>query len=108
LAAKEPAPRGTPYPPAVINFALVGAAKAAAILHGIYPDAWIRVDGSANAVIVVASPDEVDGMRTVATGIDVRNPTAAIIDNVQLHTISNGDAIRRLRSRSSSRPPQRI
>jgi type II secretory pathway component GspD/PulD (secretin) len=98
LAARGPAPTSTPYPPAVINLALVPASRAAEILRGIYPHARIRVDESANAVVVIASPDDVNGMRTVVTGIDVKNPTAAVIDTVQLHTISNRDAVSRLRA----------
>jgi type II secretory pathway component GspD/PulD (secretin) len=97
-AAGNPAPKRTPYPPAVINLALISPDRAAQILRGIYPRALIRVDASANALVVVASPDDVNGMRTIATGIDVKNPTAAVVDTVQLHVTSDRDAVNRLRS----------
>ena len=38
-----------------------------AVLHGLYPQARVRVDGSANAVVVVASPRDLDAMRKEKT-----------------------------------------
>ncbi|HET9095875.1 MAG TPA: secretin N-terminal domain-containing protein, partial [Candidatus Baltobacteraceae bacterium] len=66
-----------PAPPAqaaVINLSVISAARAAATLRALFPRARIRVDAHANAVVVVASPDDVQQMRTVIQGIDVRNP----------------------------------
>ena len=62
-----------------VVFALhaISASRAAAVLHGLYPHARIRVDGSANAVVVVADARDLDAMRAVVAGIDVRDPRAA-------------------------------
>lgn len=78
----------TPNPPVVINFQIIAASRAARILRGLYPDARIRVDSRANAVIVVAPGYEENGMRTIAQGIDVKNPTSTVVDTVQLHVLS--------------------
>jgi type II secretory pathway component GspD/PulD (secretin) len=84
--------------PAVINVSVVSASRAADILRGIYPRANIRVDRSANAVIVLATPEDVTAMRTIVTGIDVHNPTDSNVDAVQLHSATPGDVIPRLRT----------
>jgi general secretion pathway protein D len=64
---------------------IIGASRAAAVLRALYPRARITVENGANALVVVASPDDVAGMRTVLQGIDVRNPTRPASDAVQLH-----------------------
>ncbi len=81
---------------AVINVSVVSASRAAEVLHGIYPGANIRVDRSANAVIVAASAEDIASMRTIVTGIDVRNPTDSIVDTAQVHTASVADVVSRL------------
>lgn len=91
------AARHTPFPPAVISLHVIPAARAAAIFHALYPDARIRVDAAANAVVVVAPPNDIAAMRTVAAGIDVPNPTSSIVDTVQVHHAHAADVIARLR-----------
>ena len=61
-----------------VVFALhaISASRAAAVLHGLYPHARVRVDGAANAVVVVADARDLDAMRAVVSGIDVRDPRA--------------------------------
>ena len=86
--AARPTPTPTPNPPVVINFNIIPAARAAAILRSIYPYARITVDSHANAVIVVASGYEEEGMRTIASGIDVKNPTDTTVDTYQLKVLS--------------------
>ena len=90
FASTHPAsrPTPTPNPPIVINFSIISAARGAAILRSIYPDARITVDSHANAVIVVASGYDEEGMHTIATGIDVKNPTDTAVDTYQLKVIS--------------------
>ncbi|HZZ00781.1 MAG TPA: secretin N-terminal domain-containing protein [Candidatus Baltobacteraceae bacterium] len=86
----------TPNPPAVLSFQIIKASRAAAILQSIYPSAEIRVDSHANAVIVVAPGYEEEGMRTIATGIDVKNPTDTQVDAVQLKVINPSEAAARV------------
>jgi len=54
----------------------ISASRAAAVLHGLYPHARVRVDSAANAVVVVADARDLDAMRAVISGIDVRDPRA--------------------------------
>ena len=96
--ARRPAPTPTPNAPIVIPFQIISASRAAAILRGVYPDARITVDGHANAVIVVASGFDEQGMRTIASGIDTKNPTAAAVDTYQLKVLKPQVAGERLQS----------
>ena len=57
-------------------------------LRSVYPSARITVDGHANAVIVVASGYDEQGMRTIASGIDTKNPTASAVDTYQLKVLA--------------------
>ncbi len=91
-----PAPARTANPPAVINLTIVSADRAAQIVRGIYPHAVIRVDRTANALIVMASPDEIAGMRTIVAGIDMKNPTQATVDTIQVHNVKLQDAVSRI------------
>ena len=96
--ARRPAPTPTPNAPIVIPFQIISASRAAAILRGVYPDARITVDGHANAVIVVASGFDEQGMRTISSGIDTKNPTAAAVDTYQLKVLKPQVAGERLQS----------
>jgi hypothetical protein len=58
--------------PRSISFQLISASRGAVILRSIYPNARITVDSHANAVVVVASGYNEQGMRTIASGIDVK------------------------------------
>jgi type II secretory pathway component GspD/PulD (secretin) len=82
----------TPNPPIVIAFTIIAASRGAAILRSIYPNARITVDNHANAVIVVASGYDEEGMHTIAAGIDVKNPTDTVVDTYQLKVISPSTA----------------
>jgi len=93
-----PAPRKTPYPAAVLGVTVIKADQAATMLRALYPRARIRVDRNANAIIVVASPDDVNAMRTVLSGIDVKNPLATTATAVPLHNSKPADVIARLRA----------
>jgi type II secretory pathway component GspD/PulD (secretin) len=95
-ATPTPTPSPTPNPPVVINFQLIPARRAAEILASVYPNARITVDPHANAVIVVAPGYEEQGMRTIASGIDTKNPTATATDTYQLKVLSPSTVAQRL------------
>lgn len=80
----------------MINFQVIPARRAAAILASVYPNARITVDPHANAVIVVAPGYEEQGMRTIASGIDTKNPTATATDTYQLKVLSPSTVAQRL------------
>ncbi|HEY8312656.1 MAG TPA: secretin N-terminal domain-containing protein [Candidatus Baltobacteraceae bacterium] len=89
----------TPAPspiPAVISVSVISVTRAASILHDLYPRASIRPDRASSSLIVVGPPDEVQAMRTVVQGIDVRNPTAPTVEVVQLHVVKPQHMLARL------------
>ena len=92
-----PAGAATPQPtPAVLAVQVIGASRAAAVLRALYPRDRITVDAGANALVVVAPPDDVAGMRTILQGIDVRNPTRPVTDAVQLRNANPAAVVARL------------
>lgn len=95
-ARRAPAPAATPIA-SVIQVQTIPVERAAAVLRSLYPHARIRTDAHANAVIVVASPDDVQAMRTVLQGIDVRNPTQPAVQVVQLKVLKPDAVAGRLR-----------
>jgi type II secretory pathway component GspD/PulD (secretin) len=68
------------------------------LIHALYPHAIVKVDHGANAVIVVASPDDVAGIRAVITGIDIKDPTVAAVEAVQVHSANPDDVVARVRT----------
>ncbi len=100
VASARPAMRATPTPTqaAVITVSIIPAERAASVLRGLFPQYRIRVDAHANAVIVVALPDDLQRMRTVIAGIDVRNPQTPNTDVISLHVLKPRAVVGRLRA----------
>src|SRR5208283_4244825 len=87
-AGARPTPTPSPSPiPAVIQVQVMRVDQAAAIIRQLFPHVSVRTDPSANAVVVVGPPGEVEQIRTVVQGLDVRNPNQPALEVVQLHTI---------------------
>lgn len=84
--------------PAVLSVTVISVDRAAAVLQHLYPHAQISVDHTANAVIVVAKPEDVQAMRGVLQGIDVQNPTRATTEVIQLHTTDPKVVVPRLQA----------
>ena len=61
--------------------------QAAAIVHQLFPHVGVRTDPAANAIVVVGPPGDVEQVRTVIQGLDVRNPNQPTLEVVQLRTI---------------------
>ncbi len=72
--------------PNVISVTLIPVDRAVSIVHTLYPNVSVRADKNANAIIVVASPDDLASIRTVLQGLDVHNPTAPSVDAITLRT----------------------
>jgi len=77
--ADEPSPN-------VITVTLIPVDRAVAIVHTLYPNVSVRADKNANAVIVVADPQDLNSIRTVLQGLDIHNPSAPNVDAVILRT----------------------
>ncbi|MCU1492224.1 MAG: hypothetical protein JWM85_3629, partial [Acidimicrobiaceae bacterium] len=73
--------------PAVLPLVVMPAKRAAAILRPLFPQASIREDDRANALVVIAPPSDVQAMRTVLQGTDVRNPMLPSTDAISLHSV---------------------
>jgi type II secretory pathway component GspD/PulD (secretin) len=83
---------------AVLQVQIIPVSRAASVLQSLYPHARIRVDLHANALIVIAPPDQVESMRTVLQGIDVRNPTQPSVQVLQLKSIKPAALISRIQA----------
>ncbi|HTU70981.1 MAG TPA: secretin N-terminal domain-containing protein [Candidatus Baltobacteraceae bacterium] len=89
----------TPAPspvPAVIQVQVMPVARAAAIVHELFPHVRVRADPAANALIVIGAPDDVATVRTVISGLDVRNPNQPTLEVVQLRTIKPDALVHRI------------
>jgi type II secretory pathway component GspD/PulD (secretin) len=97
VADAQPRANPTAPPPAVLQVQVIGAARAAQVLRGLFPRDRISVDRAANAIVVVAPPDDVAGMRAVLQGIDVRGPLRTTGDAVQVRSADPAAIAARLR-----------
>ena len=73
--------------PVVVPLALVTAKRAAAMVRPLFPQASVREDDRANALILVAQPADVQAIRAVLQGIDVRDPSVASTEALPLRTM---------------------
>jgi type II secretory pathway component GspD/PulD (secretin) len=83
--------------PVVIPLAVVPAKRAAAMVRPLFPQASLREDEHANALIVIAAPADVQAIRAVLQGIDVRDPSLATTEAVPLRTVRGGALADQLR-----------
>ena len=92
IEASTGAPRGSAGGPVVIPLSLITAKRAAAMVRPLFPQASLREDERANALIVVAAPSDVQAIRTVVQGLDVRDPSLATTEALTLH-VAHGAAL---------------
>ena len=96
-ARSYPSQHKTVAPPAVISLSIIKASQAASIIRAVFPDAQVRIDEPANAVIVAATPDEMNSVRSVITGVDVKDPTSTTVDTDQVQHVRPDEVATRLR-----------
>jgi type II secretory pathway component GspD/PulD (secretin) len=72
--------------PVVVPLSVVTTKTAAATLRPLFPQASLREDTRANALVIVATAADVQAIRSVLQGIDVRDPMAPIIEALPLRT----------------------
>ena len=78
--------------PSVLPVTVVPVQRAAAQIRALFPQASVREDARSNALLVVAPPADVQAMRTVLQGIDVRNPTTPVTEALGTRSV-RADAI---------------
>jgi type II secretory pathway component GspD/PulD (secretin) len=91
-------PLGGATTPAVLPLTVISAKRAAAQLHALFPQAAIRADDRANALVVIAPAADVQSMRTVLQGLDVRDPMAPVTEAIALRTLKVADVTARLQA----------
>jgi len=91
--AARPAPQAVPT---VISLKVIKADAAAAILRRIYPRIKLTVDAQANALVVLAKPDDLNGLSQVVAAIDVKNPLSPTTESIILHRIEAKEIAARL------------
>lgn len=90
-------PAKAPTQAAVLPLAIVPAARAARMLRSVFRGVSISVDEHANALLVVGTPEQIDQMRAILTGIDVRDPTAPKTEVISVHAIKAGVLVTKIR-----------
>ena len=73
--------------PAVIQVQVMPVARAVATVRELFPRVHVHAEPNASAIVVIGAPDDVQTVRTVIAGLDVRNPTQPTVEVIELHTI---------------------
>ncbi|MHB8147569.1 MAG: DUF6531 domain-containing protein [Vulcanimicrobiaceae bacterium] len=81
---------------AVVQVTVIPVARAAAIVRELFPHVRVRTDGHANALVVVGSPEDVQSVRTVVSGVDVKNPTQPVVQVIQLHVLKPQEVVEKV------------
>ena len=97
VAAGGPARALNGTAPVVIPLAVVSAKRATAIVRPLFPQVSIREDARANALIVLAPPADIQAMKSVVQGIDVRDPSTAVTEAIPLRVMRAGSIADQLR-----------
>ena len=84
--------------PAVLAVSVVSVHRAASQLRALFPEASIREDAHSNALLVLAPPADVQAMRTVLQGIDVKNPTEPTTEALLVRTVDARALLTQLRA----------
>ena len=92
IEAGPAAARAAAVAPVVLPLSVVTAKRAAAMLRPLFPQALVREDARANALIVVASAADVQAVRGILQGIDVRDPSIAATEALTLRA-TRGNAL---------------
>ncbi|HEX3550938.1 MAG TPA: secretin N-terminal domain-containing protein [Candidatus Elarobacter sp.] len=83
---------------AVVPLTIVPAARAAHIVHGLYPALGVRADAASNSLVLEGSSADIQGARAIIAGIDVRDATKPTSEAIGVHTQSASVVAERLRA----------
>ncbi|MGA3037412.1 MAG: secretin N-terminal domain-containing protein [Vulcanimicrobiaceae bacterium] len=81
-----------------IAFQVIAAGHAASVLRRVFPKATIAVDKSTNSIVVRASPDDLNSIRSIAQTLDIKNPTDPVTEIEPVRTIDAKAAVQTLES----------
>lgn len=96
-ATRKAVPAAT-FTTAVIPFTVIRAEEALPIVQRFYPRAHIIVDRNVNAVVVSASPDDLNAIRQMCAGIDSKSAISPTTQSLSLHRMEASDIAARLRA----------
>jgi type II secretory pathway component GspD/PulD (secretin) len=71
--------------PVVLNFTTVRAQDAARVFRRLYPRLIFTIDSAANALVVLAGPDDAAALRQISAAIDTKNPLKPVTASLVLH-----------------------
>jgi len=94
----DAASSANPVSQAVLAVTVIPATRAAKQLQSLFPQATIRTDRSANALIVTAKSSELQEIRSVLQGLDTQDPTRVTTDVLTLRRMRAADVIGQLKS----------
>lgn len=101
VASPNVRPLSSPTPkldPSVLAVTTIPVERAAVVLARLYRHARISIDRSAHVLIVIASTDDIVGMRSVLSGIDIADPTRPFTDAIALHVVAPKTVVAKLSS----------
>jgi type II secretory pathway component GspD/PulD (secretin) len=81
----------------VVPLTIVPAARAAHVVHGLYPRLAVTTDPSSNAVVLAGSATDIAAARTVLTSLDVRDMSKPTTEAITLKSQSASVVADRLR-----------
>jgi len=84
--------------PTVLQVTYMTVDRAAATLSNLFPEARIRADRAANAVIVTASPSDLQSIRGVLQSLDVRGPKEPVVEALNVRNVDANKIAVQLRS----------
>jgi type II secretory pathway component GspD/PulD (secretin) len=79
--------------PVVLPLTIITAKRAAATLRPLFPSVSVSEDSRSNALVVVGTAGDVQAMRTVLQGLDVRNPATPVTEAYALHGPGQASAL---------------
>ena len=71
---------------AVVPLTIVTAARAAQVVRSLYPRLAVRPDAAANAIVLAGSAADIQGARTILSGLDVRDASKPTTEAITLRT----------------------
>jgi len=84
--------------PIVLNFTTVRAQDAVRVLRRLYPRLSFTIDEAANAIVVLASPNDTAALRQIGAAIDTKNPLKPVTASIILHRMDARQIASRLRT----------